>query len=442
MKIFDDSTYIDVLYLCYCQNSINIVILVWGYCFIYAKGGPRPEWWIKQFRSPPFLILYINLPGTSGCKIPIMRTNTAPKNLDKLMSEVFNYLRFPLIVGVIFIHNGSSTIQIGDTEFGCSDNMPMFYYVSTFISNVISRIAVPLFFLMSGYLFFYKVETFNNGTYLLKLKKRFKSLLIPFIFWTTALLCIFYILSHLPFTSNFFATKNYTLEYVISSYWAQESPTSGMTYPLAYQFWFIRDLIVCVIISPILYYIVSKTKVWGIIFIGTAWFFNLSIPYLGFRGFSTAAIFFFSLGAWVSTRKLNIIVISRELKFFGFSYPIIAIADLLTKNYVFNAYIHNLGIISGIIFCFLLVSYLLENNKIKSIPLLSSASFFIFAIHDPWLLRTIKKILYMVIRPESDLMLTLLYFIAVILVIIISVGIYYALKNLTPRFTSIITGGR
>lgn len=361
---------------------------------------------------------------------------------DRLMSEVFNYLRFPLIIGVVFIHNYASTVQVGDMELGNMDDMPIFYYISTFFSQVIARIAVPLFFLMSGYLFFYKVETFNNSTYLQKLKKRFKSLLVPFLFWTTFFLIVYYLMAHLPIVSKFFSIPEYTSEYILSSYWAQPNEEGTMTYPLAYQFWFIRDLIVCVIISPILYYIVTKAKYLGIIFIGIAWFVGLSIPYLGIRGFSTAAIFFFTLGAWCSVHKFNLVTISRQLKFFGYGYPIIAIVDLLTKETPINPYIHEIGILSGIILCFLIVSYLLEERKIHPIPLLSSASFFIFAIHDPWLLRQIKKVLYILIKPESDLTFTLLYFIIVSLVVIIALGIYYLLKKIAPSFTAIITGGR
>lgn len=117
---------------------------------------------------------------------------------DRLMSEVFDYLRFPLIIGVIFIHNASSTILTGGQEFGDVGELPIFYYVSTFFSQVISRIAVPLFFLMSGYLFFYKVETFDNSIYLQKLRKRFKSLFVPFFLWTTFFLLTQYIMSNTP----------------------------------------------------------------------------------------------------------------------------------------------------------------------------------------------------------------------------------------------------
>lgn len=46
------------------------------------------------------------------------------------------------------------------------------------LTHVIVINAVPLFFFISGYLFFLKKDTYQN-----KWKKRFKSLVIPYIIW-------------------------------------------------------------------------------------------------------------------------------------------------------------------------------------------------------------------------------------------------------------------
>lgn len=358
------------------------------------------------------------------------------------MSEVLNYLRFPLIIGVIFIHNYSTTVVVGGDELRNMADIPMYNYISTLFSLIIGEIAVPLFFLISGYLFFYKVDNFDNSVYLQKLKKRFKSLVIPFLFWNTIFLLIYYFMARIPLLSNFFTGPEYTLDYILHSYWGITNADGTMTYPLAYQFWFIRDLIVCVVLSPILYLLITRVKYFGIVLIGIAWFIGFSIPYLGIRGFSTLALFFFTLGSWCAVHKFNLITITRELKFFGYGYLIIIAIDLFTRNQPFNPYIHKIGILSGIIFCFLITAYLIENHKIRPIPLLTSASFFIFAIHDPWLLSQIRKILYMIIRPESDITFTLLYFVIVIVVVIIALGIYYILKRMAPAFTAFITGGR
>lgn len=358
---------------------------------------------------------------------------------DVLLSKVIEYLRFPLIVGVVFIHNYSAAITVGGVEIGATDDLPVFYYVSNLFSQVLARVAVPLFFFISGFLFFYKIETFNTTVWLSKLNKRFKTLLIPYLFWNLLVVGLYFLINHLPYVNQFFAGKEHNMFDVLIG---AVDDKGTMTYPLAYQFWFIRDLIVCVVLSPLLYWIVTKTHHIGVILLGIGWFVGYKIPYIGMRGFSTTALFFFSLGAWFSCYRKDLIAIVRNLKYIAVIYPALAIADLLTKEQPYNDYIHNAGILAGIEFCFLLVAYLIENNRIKTVPLLSSASFFIFAIHEPWLLSQLKKIVFMTVHPKSDFVVTLLYFAVVIFVVAIAVGLYYIIKRLMPSFTALITGGR
>ncbi len=367
---------------------------------------------------------------------------TSVSGRDSLMSKVFDCLRFPLIIGVIFIHNFTTTVTVGNVEYGVDTNLNTYFYVSNLFSQILGRVAVPLFFFMSGYLFYYKVDNFDNSVYLYKLKKRFKSLLIPYLFWNTSFLVIYYICSHVPMISTFFVGMEYNLDTILSSFWAQMDERGRMTYPLAYQFWFIRDLIVCVIISPLLYWLVAKLRFWGLILLGTAWVCDFEIPYIGIRGFSTVALFFFSFGAWFSINKRNIISVLYDFKIALILYPIFVILDLLTIDSPIHLYIHNIGILIGIVFWFLAVAYLVENKQVKPVSFLSSSSFFIFAIHDPWLLSQIRKILFSVIQPQSDLAICILYFANVILVTLVALGIYFIIKKLAPSFTALITGGR
>ncbi len=69
--------------------------------------------------------------------------------LNKITSERLSLLRFPLIVGVVFIHaNVEYSGIIIDQQSWFSD------FFRTIISRGIARISVPIFFLMSGFFFF------------------------------------------------------------------------------------------------------------------------------------------------------------------------------------------------------------------------------------------------------------------------------------------------
>jgi hypothetical protein len=115
---------------------------------------------------------------------------------------------------------------------------------------------------------------------------------------------------------------------------------------------------------------------------------------------------------------------------------------LFTLNYAVNPFIHKAGVIVGIVFWINLVAHLLRTGKIGVNPFLASSSFFLFAIHDPFLLSKIRKILYVIFNPQSDLVITSLYFLLVAIVVFVALGLYYVLKRFMPKFTAVITGGR
>lgn len=60
---------------------------------------------------------------------------------DSLMSQTMDYLRFPLIIGVIFIH----AFTLGEIN-STPENYRGYYYLSQLFSQVLGRLAVPLFF--------------------------------------------------------------------------------------------------------------------------------------------------------------------------------------------------------------------------------------------------------------------------------------------------------
>lgn len=359
---------------------------------------------------------------------------------EELQSKTFDFLRFPLIIGVIFIHNyglneSNSPIDI--------QSYNTYYVCNQLFSQIIGRIAVPLFYLMSGYLFFYKTD-FNISTYKRKLNSRIKSLLIPYLFWNVAFIVVYFIVNRIPYISSFFHNNaEYSIKYFIESLWGKPDEAGTMTYPIAYQFWFIRDLIVVILFTPILFKLLKITRCLGIVILGLCWYLGLTIPYIGIYGFSTTAFFFFSLGAYFSIRKKNIVTISKELGFYSYIlYLIVASADLFTIGLEIHPYIHKLGIMIGIIASLNITAYLIEKKNFNPNTFLSKASFFVFAIHDPWILSTLRKIIERSINVNGGGILTCMYFIEVIITACTGLLIYKFLKKIMPRFIAVITGGR
>ena len=180
------------------------------------------------------------------------------KSSQELQSQVIDFLRFPLIVGVLFIHNSTSTVRIGSRVIGNSgENMPLMYYCSNIFSQIIGEIAVPIFYFMSGFLFFLTVDKFSGRIYINKLSGRIRSLLIPYLFWNFTVFAFYYILSFIP-QANQYINGGVDLHNFFRYFW--NSSGDGGGFPLSYQFWFIRDLMIVVSLTPFIYLFCQTCK--------------------------------------------------------------------------------------------------------------------------------------------------------------------------------------
>lgn len=376
---------------------------------------------------------------------------------DELLSKTISWLRFPLIVGVVFIHFNfiaDEEITIRGVEYTINSPQWLTYFI-TFCSSVLPRISVPLFFFMSGFLFFYRTE-FNAESYKKKLKSRSRSLLIPYILWNTIfLLHTLSILVKQMLPSVFpRANKiitNATPENILYAFWdARHHPltinpnkASELTnhiYPIDVPMWFIRDLMIVVILTPLIYWLIRKLKGYYPAIIGLIWYGTWGLE-LGHSDQLICTLFFFSWGAYYSIQKDDFVQQFRKITWILWLYPFIAIADTLCKEQVYSMYLHNTGIIVGIISSVILCSRLIEKCKIKVKEDLVIGSFMVYALHT-LLLGYMKSFFGIIIPPNSPMNLLLMYLIVPTTTILICLGLYKILKKYLPSVASILTGGR
>jgi peptidoglycan/LPS O-acetylase OafA/YrhL len=74
---------------------------------------------------------------------------------NELLSETIDFLRFPLVVGVVLIHSDPSIDVVAEGVKSGSEIDYLLYSRLVFLfSRIIAHLAVPLFFFFSGFLFF------------------------------------------------------------------------------------------------------------------------------------------------------------------------------------------------------------------------------------------------------------------------------------------------
>jgi len=201
-------------------------------------------------------------------------------NDDTILSQTVDWLRFPLVIGVVFIHCYSH-----DFDMEAMHNAPfaadnIFLWLQMIIKRCLAGLAVPCFFLFSGYYFFYKMRRFGWQEYKTKVRKRFHTLLVPFLLWN-----MLFVADILLKKNAAFFVKGKPLSNIIV--WLQENSyhlfwdytrlgvetnilggSIDRFGPIDAPLWFLRDLIVLMLLSPCVYFLIKRLKIYIIILVG------------------------------------------------------------------------------------------------------------------------------------------------------------------------------
>jgi hypothetical protein len=169
------------------------------------------------------------------------------------------------------------------------------------------------------------------------------------------------------------------------------------------------------------------------------WFFQVWSLYTP----SSLAIMFFYAGAFLATNKANLFALDRFGPKILPVYLLILIADALTRGTQYHFFIHHTGILLGILSVLFLTKKIGNWQATRKFLLWAGTgvAFIVFAIHEPLLLIN-RKLFYKALVPQSDITVLLIYLFVPVLVICESLLVYVLLKKVTPRFLSVISGGR
>lgn len=212
--------------------------------------------------------------------------------------------------------------------------------------------------------------------------------------------------------------------------------------PIDLPLWFLRDLIVVIILAPVIFFYLKHMKFYGLILLAVAY---VSHIWADIHGLSITAVFFFSIGAYLGINGKNMIV--EFSRFRNLSYITASIFLIITiwfdgRNTELGSLFHPLYIISGVCAVFNLAAQLLEKNKVKVNPFLSQSTFFIYAVHTLLVLWLCSFIVENVIGASSVLSLIISYFTIPVLTVGACLLLFALMKKLTPRLLGILTGNR
>ncbi len=358
---------------------------------------------------------------------------TIKSEISKELSYRLKIINVIMIILVIFIHSYRTEIKYEGEIIGLV--VPKFLEIlKRIISRRISISAVPLFFLISSFLLFSKEIDFRKN-----LVKKSKTLLIPYLFWNTFWIILYFIAQNISFTKSFFSNpntiiRNFGTRDFLYAYIGNLS--AGSSEPFLFTLWFIRDLMILNIFCLLIKKIIDKYALFVLVGSFCFWFFDIN-----FYIVTATSLLFFVLGYFIVKYNLQIEMIDNIKYRYRIPVYIFAVAFSMLNHPVISNIFYKATVIIGICFFIKLSRNIYLNNKFREFFLkLSSFTFFIYCFHEynnSIAIKAIGKIF-----PETALIQTLEYLLLPFIIMSFCIIIALVLQKFTPKFFSIITGNR
>jgi len=345
------------------------------------------------------------------------------------ISATIKLLRLPLIIGIVAFHSSINSVAYADKFF------------QNFIASTWGGSCVAFLFILSGFLFFRNFNLSLNS-YLEKLKSRFWTLLVPYSFWNLALLAMVIIVLNIPATSSIIQChyKEYIKDYSFANFIdCLTGYRNG--YPISFHFWYVQDLIVMVILSPVFLLVARKIPYLGLALFAAPWLLKLK---LGFIQIQWLGPLFFYLGCLIAVQKLDLTWLTRRKKLIIGIYLAMAVvlAILQTSQiktfpqHLFECCTRVVGTMA--IWC---ASDLVAGKLQKVCLNLSGLAFFVYAAHEPTV-TVFKEVLERLSKNPNSITVMVQYLLILTLATLVTLAAGSLLQRYTPKFFQVITGAR
>lgn len=349
------------------------------------------------------------------------------RQTESYFRKKISFLNIILTFMIVMLH-ATPNLRFG---LPLDSNTPVIYGLRNLV-----EVAVPLFFFISGLLFYYSCgrNDINN-----KLKRRFKSLVIPYILWNALFFTLYWVLSHWEFT----ASRMHMAEVPNNPGFVLNGILNSKFTPL----WFIKDLIIFTLCAPVIYFLIHTRKLAIVtlavsITIGLIFDFSYENPIVWLPVYMQGAVwgryYYNDYSHHTST------ALTRHLKGCYSRQAAIGIMSvcfvglyllILFKPESIIIYRYATPIILWVITDLVLGRYLDDSFVVKT---WMGYTFFIYCTHY-FVLNIIQKVFVLNFKP-SELLLTLMMILTPVITILLLVFVASKLSHL--KIYKVLNGGR
>lgn len=344
--------------------------------------------------------------------------------MTKEESDRIRIVKWMAIVMVVFLHAYTTEVSFADGKNATA--LPEWLLLlETGVSQIISRCGVPIFFLLSAVLLFRADHSYGEV-----IRKKAKTLLVPYLIWNSFWIAVFAVLQSLSFTAPYFSGSNTPILQCSVKEWFGLYGI-GQEYPQCYPLWFMRDLMAVVLLFPLIKTAAKRHP-------NTVLCLGMALSILPFPFWGKAALAWFLIGAAVVQKKGTLMIFDNySVGRIGAAYFVCAAAALFIENPVMR----NISVLVGIVFWLRLSKEIYAGEKWRQIFLrLSESVFMIYVLHE-MTLSSVRKLCFRLL-PAKPLFWFLEYLLIPIVVIVGCILAGSVFRKLLPGVYRIATGER
>lgn len=366
--------------------------------------------------------------------------------MNRFLSQKFKFFSFVCIALLLYVH-GYNLQETYLTPFSVvKEPLTITTFIEYFLANGALRFRIPMLFIISGYI--YALQ--DHRPYGERIKKRFKTLIIPFLIWSAVGLAITLLWQQFSITAQ--AVRDAQLDPEGDLRPLTQMSVGDILYrwalqPVSFQLWFIRSLFVYNLLYPFIKWATLKfPAIWfSLAFL----FWHTVFSFLFIEGIG---LFFFSFGIWVCKRQYPIhkkpAWFSHYLSwlfYLGISVIKTFMAFELEPENPSTPFIlyalHDTSVFSGILAIWFGSDLIIKRVITKKwFSWICSFSFIIYAFHVP-LVHYATRLAFILWRNVPNYRL-LTYLVVPIIVFISCICVGALLRSLFPKAYRIATGGR
>ena len=347
-------------------------------------------------------------------------------------SRRISILKVWLSVMVVFVHSWNEISVAG--EAAAAADPAWLDTLKYTVSDVLSRSAIPAFFLLSAYFLYRKPFSWTEN-----IRRKAKSLLVPWFILNTFWILVFFVGQHVPALSAFFARE----ETMISSWGFMDglaayfgSPANVT--PLLYPLWFIRDLFILNLLAKAYEWFAEKAGFWSLLVFIPAWLLvKPNHPFImGIHGLT-----FWGIGCCLAKQRVTLSSLDR-FRPAALAYPVLVAATVLLRhNGAWGVKIlYRLCLLAGVYFWFACTALVREGRFRDRLLSAAKYSFCIYLFHE-MALTIVRKLLAKVL-PQTPAVSLAVYACLPFAIVFGCVVFSRLLEKFLPKTYAVLSGGR